>query len=119
MSRLTYKENFDIPEYKLLKGRECQWRKKLKNENYELIDKAINKLGKLEDLEEQLGCPLEVREQAFNNGFYDENGNHYICEHYVPYLKQMHTKGIMTHTEKRFRLKDYKKTWWLKKDKSE
>lgn len=86
---------------------------------FENINKALEKLSCLEDLEEALGCPLEVREQAFNNGFYDENGNHYICEHYVHYFKQMHTKGIMAHTEKRFRLKDYKKTWWLREDKSE
>ena len=71
------------------------------------------------NLEEQIGCPLEVRERAFEKGFYDENGNHYTCEHYVPYLKEMHTRGIMTHTHKRFKLTDYKKTWWLRKDKSE
>ena len=70
-------------------------------------------------VEEQLGCPLEVREKSFNKGFYDESGNHYICEHYVPYLKEMHTRGIMSHTEKCFKLRDYKKTWWLKNDMSE
>lgn len=70
-------------------------------------------------IEEQLGCPLEVREKALDKGFYDENGNHYTCEHYVPYLKEMHTRGIMSHTEKRFKLRDYKKTWWLKADMSE
>ena len=80
---------------------------------------VYDKLGKLEDLEEQLGCPLEVRERAFDNGFYDADGNHYICEHYVPYLKSMHTRGIMRHTEKHFDLKDYKKTWWLSKTKEE
>ena len=83
------------------------------------IGACIDKLGQLEDIEEQLDCPITVREKAFENGFYDENGEHYICEHYVPYLKSMHTRGIMTHTEKRFKLKDYQKSWWLKQDKSE
>lgn len=78
-----------------------------------------NKLGKLEDIEERLGCPLEVRERAMDNGVYDSNGKHWNIEHYVPHLKSLHTKGIMTHTEKHFPLKDYKITWWLKKDKSE
>lgn len=78
-----------------------------------------NKLKELEDLEEQLGCPLDVRERAFDNGFYDVDGNHYFCEHYVPYLKEMHTRGLMDGTSKRFKLKDYKITWFLKKDKSE
>lgn len=70
-------------------------------------------------IEEQLVCPVEVREKAFDKGFYDESGNYYTCEHYVPYLKEMHTRGIISHTEKHFKLRDYKKTWWLKADKSE
>ena len=68
-----------------------------------------------EELSKQIGCPLDIREKAFNNGFYDVDGNYYFCEHYVPYLEAMHTRGIMLHTEKHFKLKDYKKTWWLKK----
>lgn len=80
---------------------------------------ANNALAKYRKLEQELGCPLEVREQAFNNGFYDESGNHYICEHYVPYLKAMHTRGMMNGNSKSFKLSDYKKTWWLKKTKEE
>jgi hypothetical protein len=80
---------------------------------------CVNKLGKLEDIEDELSCPLEVREKAFNDGFYDNEGNHYFCEHYVPSLKAMHTRGILTNTHKSFKLKDYKKTWWLKEDLSE
>lgn len=80
---------------------------------------CVDKLGKLEDLEDELGCPLEIREQAFKNGFYDADGNHYFCEHYVPSLKAMHTKGVSTGNHKSFNLKDYKKTWWLKEDRSE
>ena len=67
------------------------------------------------DLEEQIGCPLKVREQALKQGFiyngftkllyiccrYDENG----C-----YL----TNGAV-----KFYLKDYKKRFWLREDKSE
>ena len=79
----------------------------------------IDKLGEFEDIEEVLGCPIEVREQAFNNGFYDENGNHYYCEHYVPYLKEMHTRKIMQGESKKFKLNEYKIKWWLKKDRSE
>ena len=75
--------------------------------------------AKYKQLEEELGCPLEVREKAFDNGFYDVDGNHYFCEHYVPYSKAMHTRGIMNGTSKSFKLKDYKKTWWLKENRSE
>lgn len=89
------------------------------NGNSSVNHRELKKLGELEDLEEELGCPLEVRERAFNDGFYDENGNRYTCEHYVPYLKSMHTRGIMLGKEKHFKLKDYKVTWFLRKDKSE
>ena len=83
------------------------------------VQKGWDKLGQLEDIEEDLGCPITVREKAFNKGFYDENGKHYTCEHYVPYLKSMHTRGVSISREKHFKLKDYQKTWWLKEDKSE
>lgn len=88
-----------------------------KNQIY--IEEELEYAEKCHKLEERVGCPLDVREKAFDNGFYDIYGNHYICEHYVPYLKSMHTRGIMRHIEKHFNLEDYKKTWWLKKDRSE
>lgn len=105
MDRLT--EKYGEFEYKLVRY------------NTIVRANARYKLGQIEDLEEQIGCPLEVREQAFEKGFYDQEGNHQFCEHYVPYLKSMHTRGIMRCNEKHFKLKDYKKTWWLKEDKSE
>ena len=83
------------------------------------VEQELEELSKYKNPEQELGCPLEVREKAFKNGFYDVDGNSYFCEHYVPYLKQMHTTGIMAHTEKHFNLADYKKTWWLREDKSE
>ena len=92
---------------------------KYKIEDIEVLEKMIIRHDYYNALEEELGCPLEVREQAFNNGFYAEDGKHYICEHYVPYLKSMHTRGLMYGTSKKFKLCDYKKTWWLKEDKSE
>lgn len=88
-----------------------------KNQIY--IEEELEYAEKCHNLEEQLGCPLDVREKAFDNGFYDENGNYYICEHYVPYLKSMHTRGIMRGREKHFNLEDYQKTWWLSETKEE
>lgn len=92
---------------------------RVSNYEYYNVKEMAKKLGKHEDIEEDLGCPITVREKAFNKGFYDKNGNHYICEHYVPYLKSMHTRGVSIGCEKRFKLSDYRITWWLKKDKSE
>ncbi len=112
MSRFTYKDSKG--NYQLDNDYVCE-----KGIDENGLDDITDYVGELEDLEEQIGCSLDVREKAFKDGFYDIDGNHYICEHYVPYLKSMHTRGIMTYTEKHFKLKDYKKTWWLKEDRSE
>ncbi len=85
---------------------------------YEMTD-ALETIKRVVDLQKEFGCPLDVRERAFDNGFYDIDGNHYFCEHYVPYLKSMHTRGISIGRERHFKLKDYKITWWLREDKSE
>ena len=82
-----------------------------------------NKLGKLEDLEEELGCPLEVRCKVVCDSYiYDENGikyevvyvykEHFDCED--PFDNDMGYTKLCA-----FDWKDYKKTWWLKEDKSE
>ena len=109
------------------------------------LEGVYNKLGKLEDLEEELGCPLEVVFKALNKGF--------VCEKFV--LKQDNYKDYPEKWEQwkkennnelqhigntkylnldmwykiiyfskgdtymEIWLEDYKKTWWLRKDKSE
>lgn len=78
----------------------------------------INKLGRLDDIEEEIGCPLEVVFKAIYSGiyFYD---NYYKDQmmNYIPVLKYNHFEcGNKPYIRY---LKDYKKTWWLKKDKSE
>ena len=109
------------------------------------VHEVVTKLGKLEDLEEELGCPLEVLFKALNEGF--------LCEKFVikqddykdypekwkqwkkednnelqhigntKYLKfDMWYKIIYFSkgdTYMEIWLEDYKKTWWLKEDKSE
>ena len=77
---------------------------------------ANNKLGKYEDLEEKIGCPLEVRcKVVFGLIVYNKNGEQLRvgtiyadkflanCFGYIYELKYV----------------EYKKTWWLKSDKSE
>ena len=83
---------------------------------------CVVKLGKLEDFEEELGCPLEVVVKAIQNGiWYEDVANrmthigvgldtaNYDCE----YLLREYDNTI------RFLPRNYKKTWWLKEDKSE
>lgn len=80
-------------------------------------------LIKYRDLEKQIGCPLEVRcKVVCDSIIYDENDIEYevayIYEEYFqcedPFDNDMgYTKMCA------FDWEDYKKTWWLKKDKSE
>ena len=78
-----------------------------------------NKLGKLEDLEEQLGCPLDVvfKATAQKKVF---AGTCWLGKLSLEYISKDNewwlTNGWTAYS---VRLKDYKKTWWLKEDKSE
>lgn len=86
----------------------------------------INKLGKLEDLEEEIGCPLEVMLKVLKYGFYDKYGKWYkdydFNLKYDWLLSNPNDKYLIFDGEDIYfelKLRDYKKTWWLKEDKSE
>lgn len=77
--------------------------------------------AKYKQLEEQLGCPLEVRERALTNGIYIKNIDGDMVNFKVMlvyknkelgYYFRIVNDGVVL-------LKDYKKTWFLKEDKSE
>ena len=82
-----------------------------------------NRLGKLEDLEEEIGCPLEVRcNLDLNDIIFDQFGTTYIVrsigkKDFVAY----DTKKLENNVFYRqlFLWKEYKVTWWLKEDRSE
>lgn len=109
MSRLTYKVNY---AYYVKDPRH------LYDDTWELVQE----LGKLEDLEDELGCPLDVVFKALKDGIYHEFGDLlYDGEN----LKLHHIKKqgwglypiICDYDEaEAFFLKDYKKTWWLSSD---
>ena len=95
------------------------------------IKKLTDKVGKYEDLEEQIGCPLMVLVRALKDGVYTKNdiygkdvGNGlkyfeeiYISTNGIELLHNSMFKGIESIGT--IQIKDYKKTWWLKEDKSE
>ena len=100
---LNYEYN-RIPDYDIVRG------------NFGRIsdDMIFNKLGRLEDLEDELGCPLDVVTSKTamvvkNNEIYD-----------VDIMAVSFTNGnIYFGSEWSFttrKLKDYKKTWWLRSD---
>ena len=81
-----------------------------------------NKLGKLEDLEEQLGCPLDVVFKALKIGIYTHLKNRNredLTKYFCLNLYNLDTELYLGNPIIFVNLKDYKKTWWLKEDKSE
>lgn len=121
MNRLTEKRekplitgNEEIIEYRLVRS----------------YDSCINKLGKLEDLEEQLGCPLEVvAHLVMNKPFYYEDG--YGRMHFIQGYELCTCSLLFGNTwedvdiyvgengDIEIPLSEYKKSFWLKEDKSE
>ena len=117
MSRLTGKSENNKTNYKVRKKREQDWNDALQN--------AINKLGKLEDLEEELGCPLEVVFKVLKDGIILENEKLYNCS--LSFHKQQKYSNedyILICYENGesvvgVSVKQYKKTWWLEGEKNE
>jgi hypothetical protein len=73
-----------------------------------------------EDLEEELGCPLEVVLKALKNGIVDIENHEHRHIHLRDNGTSNYPKGWMFHTfhfTYEFSLSDYKKTWWLKGEK--
>lgn len=93
------------------------------------MGKIENKLKKLEDLEEELGCPLDVFVKLHKQmKFYRLNALNEIieCEIDNPNDDEVYhiqADGIIFNQYdygwQFYSFEDYKKTWWLKKDKSE
>ena len=84
------------------------------------LEEELEYADKCHNLEEQLGCPLEVLSKILENGFYEYYG--YIPPYHF-YRIDIFKKEIMYYDEEKnyftVKLKDYKKTWWLREDKSE
>jgi hypothetical protein len=102
--------------------------KKLKNEDeYCLVVNdvifgffATNKLGKLEDIEEELGCSLEVIFKALKDGIIDIENQEHRHIHLRDNGTYVFPNGWIFHTYHftyEFKLSDYQKTWWLKGEK--
>lgn len=93
------------------------------------VQELYVKLNKYEQLEEQLGCPLEVYVKLHQQmKFYRLNALNEIieCEIDNPNDDEVYhiqADGIIFNQYdygwQFYSFKDYKKTWWLKRDKSE
>ena len=86
------------------------------------INDCWNKLGKLEDIEQELGITLEVLFKALKDGIWLKNG--FVNAKYITFYFKYKSleiyldyKGIPAYTT--IYSKDYGKTWWLEKPKEE
>lgn len=111
MSRLTEKNKYDTHySFSITKN---------------LLQDAYDKLGKLEDLEEKYDLPLDVLVTLLDHyQYYDEDGHQRIIHSLDMYHKQIMIKKYENDDDiygyyEHLNFKDYKKTWWLKEDKSE
>ena len=106
------------------------------------LEDAMNRLGEIEDLEEELGCPFEVvfkamtmgiivknHEDLIEIGYSDRKDKYVYFSTEEIYFKNWQTHGIEKTTncfqitygddgEWCVYLKDYQKNWWLKGEKN-
>ena len=116
MERLTYEQVLERTEK--LKTSKIYASK----EEYFAIDDIIQpmlELQKYKQLEEQIGCPLEVRCKLCDGTIiYDENGKPMGVEHIGEHDFYAYLIG-KPYMPRLMYIKGYKKSWWLKADKSE
>lgn len=143
MSRLTHKD-FDN-NYYCYKTRDDFIDGYFTRENKEwFYGNVVDKLGKLEDIEEELGCPLEVVFEALSKGIEYEIKitTFLVVDETIPTKRLAKRKNIreiklQKDIDKfvflvpydisrcgilqsdRIYLKDYQKTWWLKGERNE
>lgn len=118
MSRLTFKVN---DAYYVKEPRHL----------YEDTWELVQELGKLEDIEDELGCPLDVAFKALKSSFggvkykvedeiiegsldniYHSIGGYWMGE----FCPRGYILGTREQYTKTLHLKDYGKTWWLSSD---
>ena len=81
---------------------------------------ALDTIKDVVDLQKQLECSLDVLVRAIQDGVYYEDVAN--CMQYLPVDLRFSLDGdfiLFCNDDEYLLVKNYKKTWWLKKDKSE
>ena len=92
------------------------------SKDYKILVDELNYADRCHKLEEQLGCPLEVVFKAIKNGIYYENNTRKIIYIRVYFTTNSYkTEFVLRDLNDDYALlsRNYKKTWWLKEDRSE
>lgn len=107
-----------------------------KCDDFDQLQNIYNKLGKLEDIEDELGCPLDVVFKALKEGFVVKDDEEFILGDKNEYTHFKVLSFVYHEIYNEFGFgygnddesnqplwfeptKYYKKTWWLKEDLSE
>ena len=98
MERLTYNEVLAKQYYP--------------NENIDNED-IFNKLGKLEDIEQELGIPLEVLFKALKDGFWFKDYGRLFFAKQAGVFNGVSGTYWFSGIDTMIKVKDYGKTWWL------
>lgn len=121
MERLTTKESVMGRKHDLAYGIASAWKKKLKNDRYEIIENAVDKLGELEDIEEKIGISLEILFKAMEKGIYyvgrssSEKEILFAEPNHVTLEKHKGHYTIWVNHDTAEYFEDYGKTWSLGK----
>ena len=86
-------------------------------------EQLVNKLGKLEEIERDIGCPLEVRLKITSGTTVYTDWGKMTVDRVGDSIFTVENKGALINQFNKnifiYRYSDHKKTWWLKKGKSE
>ena len=84
------------------------------------LDKLLTMATSYEELSKQIGCPLDVVFIALANGIYVEDlPSEDLIKQFGLKLSNVETEWYLSSNVMCVNLKDYKKCFWLRKDKSE
>lgn len=115
--RLTNPYSVMGRKYDLAYGQASTWKRKLKNNKYELIENAIDKLGELENIEDDLSIDLITLHKCFKSTkFYVKNLFNEIIEVKSDNVRFDIGNGYVYFGTDYFPLSSYGKTWALTKE---
>lgn len=114
----NYKDSYDALDALV----NCYVESDNRKEAEKLIKQDLDKLGKLKDLEEELGCPLEVVIKVLKNEkILFENEEYYGSLRWNIYTKEFvfDLSSDKEITDFYLKTNNYGKEWWLKGEKNE
>jgi hypothetical protein len=130
MKRLTGKDKNG--KYYIVEEKYCMCTEKINPIRKWVVDneirgygKPIDRLGELEDLADEIGCPLKVRCKVVQNTsiFAEQecglNSNEWLVNRITSIGFECQQLNKYVYITRIHFWKDYKKTWWLKEDRSE